>query len=104
MNTDELFREFSDALLKGDFDDILDDVQEAVRLRKNIRTQIKSFGFQVGDRVRFTNSTNPAYLRGVEGTIAAKRTKKFVLNLDNPVGRFSGRGIIVPPSIIEKVG
>ena len=56
---------------------------------------------QVGDRVRFTQTCRPQYLRGVEATVVKIRQKKVEVKLDRPVGKFGLNPIITPVGILE---
>jgi len=90
------------AIGKGEFDDNLDSLTETIRWRRDILGQLNGITLKAGDRVRFVDTVRPAYLAGALGTIRNKRTKKFTVDLDIPVGRFS-RGIVVPPNLLKKV-
>ena len=77
-------------------------VIEACQGKKKSQSQKSFYTLKVGDKVRFLSNSRPAYLRGMEGKVVAKRQTKLVIDLDEPAGRFH-RGIITPPSLIEKV-
>lgn len=86
----------------GTYDESLDAFDEIIRWRRNVLGALVGMQLKPGDRVRFVSTINPKYLAGVEATIRGKRTKKFTVDLDHPTGRFF-RGIIVSPTLIEKV-
>ena len=77
----------------------LDIANQEERMRSN---EEKMSEYRVGDRVKFTCTTRPEYLRGMTATITDIKRKRVVVNLDRPIGRFS-RGIRTPVSLIEKI-
>lgn len=88
-------------IMQGHYDDYLDNIIQACQTRKKDMAP-KIWEFQVGDVVRFTNNTNPKYLRGAQGKIRKVNRSKVVVDLDERTGRFHF-GITTPLSMIEKV-
>lgn len=77
-------------------------IMAACRRRDERTTSQKFFTFNVGDSVRFNQNTHPTYLRGAEAKIVKMARTRVVVELKNPVGRFSGR-IRTSVDLIDKV-
>lgn len=93
-------------ILGGSHDNSLRDIISAARQRTKLveasNTAVKMFDLKVGDKVRLKD-LSPKYMNGVECVITGKKRTKFEVKLDQPVGRFSGTGLTVPASCVEKV-
>lgn len=57
--------------------------------------------FHVGDRVRLGHNLRPLYLHGRSGTIESRRGDTWVVQLDEPVGRFTTGEIRVRSTQLE---
>lgn len=90
------------AALSGDLDDGLDGIIAACNERRVIVSRSLYHTLKVGDRVRFMNG-RPKYMVGVEGTVVGKKQSKLVVDLDESRGRFNGKGVVCPPSCLEKL-
>lgn len=87
----------------GAHDDELDAIIQAAQLRKKALAPTV-YDFQIGDRVRFSNTTRPQYMRGVEATVIARRQTKLTVRIDHDNGRFrAGANITAPAAILEKI-
>jgi hypothetical protein len=95
MTNDELLT----AIHRGEFDDSLAQIVDAVRERQN-RVGRR---MRVGDRVRFNGQTRPQYLIGVLGTVEKVNTTTVAVRPDQAVGKFRGGPIRVPMALIEAV-
>jgi hypothetical protein len=83
----------------GKYDASLDRIIDACRSRKENRI----YSLKPGDKVKFSDSVRPEYLRGVESTIISWRRTKVLIQMDpsaNYAGRFlrGGGRIIAHPS------
>jgi hypothetical protein len=55
----------------------------------------------VGDRVRLGHNLRPQYLHGRSATVVTKEGDKWIVRLDEPVGRFSDGDLRVWATQIE---
>lgn len=91
-------------ILEGKHDDFLTKIDEVIDARKEYLSTMNFVNFNIGDRVRFTSKVRPNYLVGKEAIITGKKYKKVVVDLvDGRVGRYSGKGVTTPVSLIEKI-
>ncbi len=90
------------SIVKGEHDENLNQITEAVRRRKDMLGQIKLIEFSVGQKVRFSADVRPTYLAGKEGVIVRKATKKVVVDLTERAGRFF-KGISTPTNLLEVI-
>jgi hypothetical protein len=65
----------------GKYDAHLDRIIRACRARQADRI----YNLSVGDRVKFTNTVRPTWLRGQPGTITSWRRSRLIVRLD--IGR-----------------
>jgi hypothetical protein len=91
-------------ILSGKYDDELEDLREAIRMREKQISQVNFFSFKVGDKVRFNSRCRPQYLIGKEAIIKDKKQKKVVVDIINPdpFSRFKNN-VRTDVSLIEKV-
>lgn len=90
-------------ILGGAHDDELDTILRAVQLRRKALAPTV-YDFQVGDKVRFNNTTKPQYMQGMLATVVARRQTKLTVRIDRDHGRFrAGCDIVTPASILEKI-
>jgi len=92
----------------GAYDSDLANISIAIRARidglKGIKKATMFAALQVGDRVKFNDSVNPKYMKGVFATVTAKRRTKVSIKLDSAVGKFrAGEQITTPVTIVDKV-
>ncbi len=82
-----------DALLLGAFDDHLEQIASVVKLRRDMIagvTELIARGrFAEGDRVRFVEAARPRYLGGHTATVTKKEMEHLVVQLDEPMGRYT---------------
>jgi len=98
--------DFYDALSRGEYDDRLAQIVEAVNDRRRAMDARKRLSFAPGDVVRFNASANPKYLIGHTATITAINRTRVTLDMpDDPaLGRYRGQsGVKCPVSIIEPI-
>lgn len=88
-------------VLSGQMDAFLDGMMQTIQLRKKEMAP-KIWEYQVGDVVRFTNNTNPKYLRGAQGKVKKINRSKVVIDLDERHGRFY-TNITTPLTMIERI-
>jgi hypothetical protein len=85
------------ALRIGALDDHLDEIGTIVNNRivaLNAIDDLRAASrLHVGDRVRLGHNLKPRYLHGREATIIARDGDKWVVRLDEPVGRFTNADI-----------
>lgn len=87
-------------IIKGDFDDYLDQLANSIQVRKKEMAP-KIWEYKVGDRIKMVNC-NPKYLNGAQGTVKKINRTKVVIDLDNRTGRFY-TNITTPLTMIERV-
>lgn len=74
----------------GAYDSSLGKINEVVALRlKAVRKERTISDYNIGDRVKFNESTGTRYMVGQTATIISKNRTKVVVRLDNPMGRFA---------------
>ena len=56
---------------------------------------------RVGDRVRINHHAKPNYLHGQPGTVTGWAGQNVIVQLDQPVGRFTTGQLRCPPLILE---
>jgi len=82
-----------DAIVVGGLDDHLERIAAVVKLRRDMIAGVSELiarsKFGEGDRVRFAENARPRYLAGHAGTITKKEMERFVVQLDDPVGRYT---------------
>jgi hypothetical protein len=93
-------------IVKGDFDNHLDEIANAIHNRRDIVNRIKTISIPIGATVKFNDKINPKYLKGQEVTV--KKVNKKTVVCDFPINesfkRFSGAANVkVPTSTIDIV-
>lgn len=93
------------AVLAGVLDDHLERIAkvlnarlDALRLGAELLADTR---FHVGDRVRLGHNLRPLYLHGRSGTIESRRGDTWVVQLDEPVGRFTTGEVRVRSTQLE---
>jgi len=85
----------------------IDTILSAINFRRDNARRETLGQCRQGSRVRFNDRTNPAYLRGCEGTVRKKNVKTVVVDLDEPVYGPQGKrwhtNIRVPGTLIDVV-
>jgi hypothetical protein len=81
------------AIVAGVLDDHLDRIAVVLNARVNALNQaeelIASGRFHIGDRVRIGHTLRPLYLHGRPGTITERTGNTWIVQLDEPVGRYT---------------
>jgi hypothetical protein len=81
------------ALLAGVLDDHLHRIAKVLNARVDALEAAADLDaasrLHVGDRVRLRHNLRPLYLHGRSGTITARRGGTWIVQLDEPVGRFT---------------
>lgn len=58
--------------------------------------------FPIGAKVRFTQTTTPQYMRGIQAVVSGHGNIKVKIKLSEPCGRFrANEHITCPPGILE---
>jgi len=57
----------------------------------------------LGDRVRLNHTIRPLYLHGATGTVIDWAGQRAVVQLDNPIGRFTTGEIRCPPLGLDRL-
>jgi len=77
----------------GVLDDHLERIASIVKIRRDMIAGVSELvarsRFQQGDRVRFIHSAKPRYLAGHSGVITRMELERCVVQLDDPVGRYT---------------
>ena len=76
-------------------------INERVRLLATTRSMRTLASLRVGDRVRINHSAKPNYLHGRAGTVSGWAGQNVVVQLDQPVGRFTTGELRCPPLVLE---
>jgi hypothetical protein len=101
----DLVQAVVEAIARGELDDELGVlgavINERVRLLATARSMQTLASLRVGDRVRITHSAKPNYLHGQPGTVTGWAGQNVIVQLDQPVGRFTSGELRCPPLILE---
>jgi hypothetical protein len=85
------------ALLLGVLDEHLEEIATIVNNRiaalNAVAELVAASRLHVGDRVRLGHNLKPQYLHGKNATIVAKDGEKWIVRLDEPIGRFTNADI-----------
>ena len=85
------------ALLLGALDEHLEEIATIVSNRiaalNAVAELVAASRLHVGDRVRLGHNLKPQYLHGKNATIVAKDGEKWIVRLDEPIGRFTNADI-----------
>jgi hypothetical protein len=94
-----------EAIARGELDDELAVlgavINERVRLLATAQSMTTLASLRVGDRVRINHSAKPNYLHGRAGTVSGWAGQNVVVQLDQPVGRFTTGELRCPPLVLE---
>jgi hypothetical protein len=101
----DLVQAVVEAIARGELDDELAVlgavINERVRLLATARSMTTLASLRIGDRVRITHSAKPNYLHGRAGTVTGWAGQNVVVQLDQPVGRFTTGELRCPPLVLE---
>src|SRR5215204_5479770 len=101
----DLVQTVVEAIARGELDDELAVlgavINERVRLLATARSMTTLASLRVGDRVRINHSAKPNYLHGRAGTVTGWAGQNVIVQLDQPVGRFTTGELRCPPLILE---
>ena len=93
------------ALRIGALDDHLGEIATLVNARiaavNAVAELIAASRLKVGDRVHLGHNLRPQYLHGQPVTIIAKDGKKWLVRLDEPIGRFTNADLRVYATLLE---
>ncbi len=102
----DLVQAVVEAIAHGELDDELGVlgavINQRVRLlatARSIRTTLASV--RVGDLVRVNHGAKPNYLHGEPGTVTGWAGQNVIVQLDQPIGRFTSGELRCPPLILE---
>ena len=101
----DLVQAVVEAIARGELDDELvvlgAVINERVRLLATARSMTTLASLRVGDRVRINHSAKPNYLHGRAGTVSGWAAQNLIVQLDQPVGRFTSGELRCPPLVLE---
>jgi hypothetical protein len=101
----DLVQAVVEAIARGELDEELGVlgavINERVRLLATARSVRTLASLRVGDRVRINHSAKPNYLHGRAGTVRGWAGQNVVVQLDQPVGRFTNGELRCPPLVLE---
>ncbi len=101
----DLVQAVVEAVARGELDDELAVlgavINERVRLLATARSMTTLASLRVGDRVRINHNAKPNYLHGRAGTVSGWAGQNVVVQLDQPVGRFTTGELRCPPLVLE---
>ena len=101
----DLVQAVVEAIARGELDDELAVlgavINQRVRLLATARSMRTLASLRVGDRVRINHSAKPNYLHGRAGTVSGWAGQNVVVQLDQPVGRFTTGELRCPALVLE---
>ena len=101
----DLVQAVVEAIARGELDQelgvLVAVINERVRLLATARSMRTLASLRVGDRVRINHSAKPNYLHGQAGTVSGWAGQNVVVQLDQPVGRFTTGELRCPPLVLE---
>ena len=104
----DLVQAVVEAIAHGHLDDDDDElavlgaiINERTQLLATARSVTTLASLRVGDRVRINHSAKPRYLHGQSGTVTGWAGQNVVVQLDQPLGRFTTGELRCPPLILE---
>ena len=101
----DLVQAVVEAIARGELDDELAVlgavINQRVRLLATAQSMTTLASLRVGDRVRINHSAKPNYLHGRAGTVTGWAGQNVVVQLDQPVGRFTTGELRCPPLVLE---
>jgi ribosomal protein L21E len=101
----DLVQAVVEAIARGELDEELGVlgavINQRVRLLATARSMTTLASLRVGDRVRINHSAKPNYLHGRAGTVSGWAGQNVVVQLDQPVGRFTTGELRCPALVLE---
>jgi ribosomal protein L21E len=101
----DLVQAVVEAIARGELDEelaVLGAVlNQRVRLLATARSMRTLASLRVGDWVRINHSAKPNYLHGRAGTVSGWAGQNVVVQLDQPVGRFTTGELRCPALVLE---
>jgi hypothetical protein len=101
----DLVQAVVEAIARGELDEELAVlgavINQRVRLLATARSMRTLASLRVGDRVRINHSAKPNYLHGRAGTVSGWAGQNVVVQLDQPVGRFTTGELRCPALVLE---
>jgi len=101
----DLVQAVVEAIARGELDDELAVlgavINQRVRLLATARSMTTLASLRVGDRVQINHSAKPNYLHGRAGTVSGWAGQNVVVQLDQPVGRFTTGELRCPALVLE---
>ena len=101
----DLVQAVVEAIARGELDDELGVlgavINERLRLLATARSMTTLASLRIGDRVRINHHAKPNYLHGQPGTVTGWAGQNVIVQLDQPVGRFTSGQLRCPPLILE---
>ena len=101
----DLVQAVVEAIARGELDQELGVlgavINERVRLLATARSMTTLASLRVGDRVRINHNAKPNYLHGRAGTVNGWAGQNVIVQLDQPVGRFTTGELRCPPLVLE---
>jgi hypothetical protein len=99
----DLVQTVVEAIARGELDDELAVlgavINQRVRLLATALSMTTLASLRVGDRVRIDHSAKPNYPHGRAGTVSGWAGQNVVVQLDQPVGRFTTGELRCPPCL-----
>ena len=93
------------ALRIGTLDDHLEEIATLVNARiaaiNAVAELIAASRLKVGDRVHLGHNLRPQYLHGQAATVVARDGEKWLVRLDEPIGRFTNADLRVYATQVE---
>ena len=100
----DLVQAVVEAIARGELDNELAVlgavINQRVRLLATARSMTTLASLRVGDRVQINHSAKPNYLHGRAGTVSGWAGQNVVVQLDQPVGRFTTGELRCPPLVL----
>ena len=101
----DLVQAVVEAIARGELDEELGVlgavINQRVRLLATARSMTTLASLRVGDRVRINHSAKPNYLHGRAGTVSGWAGQNVIIQLDQPVGRFTSGELRCQPLVLE---
>lgn len=97
-----------EALMLGVLDDHLAEIAAIVKIRQDLIASVFDVValdlLEPGDTVGFHENAKPKYLAGQQGTVIGRTRERCVVQLDEPIGRYSDGVVQARASYLMKIG
>jgi hypothetical protein len=100
----DLVQAVVEAIARGELAVLGAVINQRVRLLATARSMRTLASLRVGDRVCINHSAKPNYLHGQAGTVTGWARQNVIVQLDQPIGRFTTGELRCPPLILEPLG